>query len=292
MYRDGKDFKQFTLNIGDWIEFETSSSLLRGVYSSQVLGINTRLGIIQIAFPTSNGKLVLVPVGTDVKVRLAGKKKLLEEFTVIDRTSGECRSLVLQVAYCSADEFINYQAPNDGKLLCVTSGKGGVGKTTFGINLAVALGRQGKRVCLLDAALGTANIDVLLGMTAKYNLAHVIAGRCKLTDIVLESNYGVFVVPGCSGLQKITEMSDLEYNYLAGEFDKLFEEMDIVIIDTSSGVYRSVTNFIMAARTGYLIITPEPSSITDAYALLKTLVKEYGSKMDLGLVVNKAASKQ
>lgn len=291
MFHNGKQFKRITLNIGDRVEFQTSSALLRDTYHSQVIGCNTRLGIVQISFPTSNGKLVLVPVGTNVKLRLAGSNDWLENFTVIDRTNGENRCLVLQIAYSNAAELINYQTYDDLQLLAVTSGKGGVGKTTFTINLAMALSKLGKRVCVLDASLGTANVDVHLGITARYNLAHVIAGQRHLNDILVDSEYGFSVLPGCSGLQRITELSDFEYNYLATEFDQLSERFQILIVDTGAGISRSVTNFVRAAGTGYLIITPEPSSITDAYALLKTLVKEQKSKVNLKLVVNRVYSK-
>ncbi len=291
MFDGNQSLRRHTWNLGEQIEIKVESALYEGTFNCQIIGINLRQGIIHTSFPKSQGKLVLLPVGTVVWVGRTSNDYGSERYTVIDRTSGENRCLVLQLIDCKGNNFINFTPQHEMKMLTVSSGKGGVGKTTFVINLAFALAAQGKTVCILDAALGNANVDILLDVTPRYNLAHVIAGQCRLMEILVEVSSGVYILPGCSGLQRLTEMTDYEYNYLAEELNAISEFFDVLLIDTMAGISRNVTNFIMASQGGCLVTTAEPHAVTDTYALLKVLVRQANRPLNLSLVVNRVELK-
>jgi flagellar biosynthesis protein FlhG len=153
----------------------------------------------------------------------------------------------------------------------VTSGKGGVGKTNIALNLAIALARLGSRTCLVDANLGLGNIDLLCGLNGYWNLSHVVSGARNVRDIVLAGPEGIDVIPGASGL---TELGDCPASAQADVFRQLteFEEThDFLVIDTGAGIHRSVREFLDACDVALVVTTPEPTSIADAYALIKTL---------------------
>ena len=156
------------------------------------------------------------------------------------------------------------------RILTVTSGKGGVGKTNLSVNLAIYLAQQGHRTCLFDADLGLANINILLGIYPEYNLEDVIDGTKVLSDIIIHDKSGIDIIPGSSGVAKMEALSSAQLGGLASAFAEL-EEYDYLIFDTSAGVSKSVIAFCMSASEVILIITPEPTSLTDAYALLKIL---------------------
>lgn len=291
MFDGNRSLRRHTWNLGDQIGIKVESALYEGSFNCQVIGINLRQGIIHITFPKSQGKLVLLPVGTIVNVCRINNDYGSEKYTIIDRTSGENRCLALQLIDNECNRFINFTPQHEMKMVTISSGKGGVGKTTLLINLAFALAAQGKKVCILDAALGNANVDILLDITPRYNLAHVIAGQCGLMEILVEVKNGVYLLPGCSGLQQLTEMTDYEYNHLAWEINAISEFFDVLLIDTMAGISRNVTNFIFASQGGCLITTAEPHAVTDTYALLKVLVRQQTRPLNLSLVVNRVELK-
>lgn len=162
------------------------------------------------------------------------------------------------------------------QVLAVTGGKGGVGKTSVSINLGIALGQLGRRVVLLDADLGLANIDVLLGLAPKHNLADVLEGRCSLSDIMLEGPGGLRIIPASSGTQSMVSLSPLEHAGLIHAFSEISDELDTLIVDTAAGISDLVVSFVSAAQEVLMVVCDEPSSITDAYALIKLLNTRYG----------------
>lgn len=170
------------------------------------------------------------------------------------------------------------------KILTVTSGKGGVGKTNISVNLAVLLAQQGHRTCLFDADLGLANINILLGIYPEHNLGDVIDGKKELKDIVIHDKSGIDIIPGSSGVAKMEALSSSELGKLAGAFEKL-EDYDYFIFDTSAGISKNVIAFCINASEVVLVITPEPTSLTDAYALMKILSLN-GFKQTAKVVVN------
>lgn len=161
------------------------------------------------------------------------------------------------------------------KVIAITGGKGGVGKTNVTVNLGVSLAELGRRVVLLDADLGLANIDVVLGLHAKRNLSHVLAGECDLEDILVEGPKGMKVVPGASGLQNMAELSKAEHAGIIHAFSVLANDLDVLLIDTAAGISDLVVSFSRACQEVVVVVCDEPASITDAYALIKLLSKEY-----------------
>ncbi len=161
-------------------------------------------------------------------------------------------------------------------VLAVASGKGGVGKTNVSVNLAVALADAGKDVMLLDADLAMANVDVLLGIQPRGNLAHVIDGELSLEEVLVEGPAGLWIVPASSGVSRLASLSPVEHAGLIQAFSELSLPLDTLIIDTAAGVSDSVVSFTRAAQEVIVVVCDEPASITDAYALIKVLNKEHG----------------
>ncbi len=162
------------------------------------------------------------------------------------------------------------------QVVAVTSGKGGVGKTNVSVNLAVALADAGKRVMLLDADLGLANVDVLLGLQPEYNLSHVLKGEQALEDIIVPGPGGIGIVPASSGIKSMAELSPAEHAGLVRAFSDLGSDLDVLLIDTAAGISDSVISFTCASQEVVVVVCDEPASITDAYALIKLLSREYG----------------
>lgn len=161
------------------------------------------------------------------------------------------------------------------KVIAVTAGKGGVGKSNVSVNLAVALAQQNKKVMLLDADLGLANIDIMLGLHTKYNLSHVVQGICHLSDIILHGPHGVRVIPAASGTEFMTQLSSTEHAGLIDAFNELTDDLDYMIIDTAAGISDTVLSFTRSSQELIVVVCDEPTSLTDAYALIKVMSKRY-----------------
>lgn len=162
------------------------------------------------------------------------------------------------------------------KVIAVTGGKGGVGKTNISVNLSIALAELRRRVILLDADLGLANVDVLLGLQSKYTIADVLDGSKTLRDVLLNGPAGIKVVPASSGVQHMTNLSPQEHAALIYAFNELSEQIDVLMIDTAAGISETVVSFVRASQEVIIVVCDEPSSITDAYALIKLLNAEHG----------------
>ncbi len=177
------------------------------------------------------------------------------------------------------------------RVITITSGKGGVGKTNIVANLGFALCRFGKKVLILDADLGLGNLDVLLGLAPEYNLSHVIRGEKKLSEIVVPGPGRLQILPAASGIQEMTALTSEERNRVFGQLEEFIFNFDILLIDTAAGISANVLYFNINADEIVVVATPEPTSITDAYALMKVLSVKYGTS-HFKLVVNSAASEQ
>lgn len=165
---------------------------------------------------------------------------------------------------------------NGMNVIAVTSGKGGVGKTNVAVNLAVSLAREGREVVLFDGDLGLANVDIALGLKPRYDIRHVIAGERTLQEVLLEGPHGVRIVPATSGISDMTRLSAPQQANIIRAFSELTVGVDTLIVDTGAGIDSSVLTFCSACQAVLVVICDEPSSITDAYALIKVLNKECG----------------
>ncbi len=161
------------------------------------------------------------------------------------------------------------------RVISVTSGKGGVGKTITSVNLAMAAQRMGLKVLILDGDFGLANVDVVLGLQARYNIRDVLDGHAKLKDIVVEGPLGLKIIPSGSGIANLTRLSSLQKQVLFEQVHELEAEFDVLIIDTGAGIGDQVTDFNCAAQDIIVVTTPEPHAMTDAYALIKVLNKDH-----------------
>ncbi|MHB1653085.1 MAG: MinD/ParA family protein [Desulfitobacteriaceae bacterium] len=216
---------------------------------------------LDLSIPLHRGYLLLLPVGTVIRWLSPG----LDGYTsqVIAR-GPQVWSVTLPVR--------NPRRHNT-KVLAVGSGKGGVGKTTFSINLSLALSQLNQRVILLDADLGMANVEVLLGLESSLNLAHVIQGDCTLRDVLKRGPGGIRVLPGTSGISALTRLDTLQFNRIIAGFSDLEEDCDILILDTGAGITELVLMFLGMADELLLLTNPEPHALMDTYALMKVLAQ-------------------
>jgi flagellar biosynthesis protein FlhG len=175
-----------------------------------------------------------------------------------------------------ADTIAALKRGKSVKVIAVTGGKGGVGKTTIAINLAVALAARGREVLLLDADLGLANVDVMLGLSPRFNLAHVLSGECTLEDAIVTGVRGLSVIAGASGVKRMANLSTAEHAGIIRAFEELYHCIDVLLIDTAAGLGDSVLTFCQAAQDVVVVVCDEPAALTDAYGLIKVLSRDQG----------------
>ncbi|MFQ5672369.1 MAG: MinD/ParA family protein [Nitrospinales bacterium] len=162
------------------------------------------------------------------------------------------------------------------KVLAITSGKGGVGKTNVVANLACAIEKRGRRVLVFDADMGLGNIDILLGLAPRLNLQHVLSGQNSIEEIIIKGPAGIDILPATSGVQELTQLNKEDRLILVEELGRIRDAYDFFIFDTGAGISSNVTYFCSAAHEIILVVTPEPTSLTDAYALMKVLHQKHG----------------
>ena len=184
--------------------------------------------------------------------------------------------LTLDSGADQASGLRNMVDPSPIRAIAVTGGKGGVGKTNVSVNLGVAAAEMGKKVMLLDADLGLANIDVVLGLHPEYDLSHVMRGERNLGEVLVEGPAGMKVVPGASGVQSLAELSPAEHTGLIRAFSEVAGDTELMIIDTAAGISDTVLSFSRASHEVVVVVCDEPASITDAYAIIKLLHRDYG----------------
>jgi flagellar biosynthesis protein FlhG len=172
--------------------------------------------------------------------------------------------------------------------MAIVSGKGGVGKSSLSVNLALAIADLGFSVVLLDADMGMANVDLMLGLVPRYSLAHVIRGSREIREILIELDDRVWVIPGGSGVREMAEANEDIFLKILEQLTTLDLMADYLIIDTGAGIHKDVLSFALAADSVVVVTTPEPTSVRDAYGIMKILAIESKSKADMHLVVNMA----
>ena len=194
------------------------------------------------------------------------------------------RELSEQIAY--SDISMN------ARVIAIASGKGGVGKSNFAANLAIQMSKLGKKVVIIDADFGLANIEILLGVAPKYSVSDVLVGDVDIEDALTKGPLGCSFLSGGSGLAAISDVSDSQIRRLTNGFLSLDSQADCIIIDTRAGLSNAVINFIQAAEDAIIITTPDPTAIADAYALMKSIKKSMPELEVLKLVVNCASGKE
>ncbi len=175
------------------------------------------------------------------------------------------------------------------KVITITSGKGGVGKTNIVANLGITMSQLGKRVMILDADMGLGNLDILLGLAPRYNFSHFLNGSRSLEEVVVCGPENIQILPAASGIDELTSINDEQRARILSDLDGLLESVDILLIDTAAGISSNVTYFAAAAHEIVVVVSPEPTSITDAYALIKVLSVKYDAHK-FKLLVNMAAN--
>ena len=178
---------------------------------------------------------------------------------------------------------------NPVRVIAVTGGKGGVGKSTVAVNLATGLAAAGRRVVLLDGDLGMANVDVLLGLSPRYTLAHVLSGERTLDEILVNAPQGFMIVPAASGAADLANLDATAHLGLVQGFSALGARVDVLIVDTAAGIAPGVLQFSQAAQQVLVVLCDEPASMTDAYALVKVLSRNHGVR-HFRVLANMAAS--
>jgi len=177
-------------------------------------------------------------------------------------------------------------------VIAITSGKGGVGKSNIAVNLAIKLASAGKHVVLLDADLGLANADVLCNVDLPHNLSHVIARKKELSEVMIEAPGGFHLIGGASGLARMADLTDFDRQRLVDALGQLEQQTDVILIDTGAGISPNVLSFTRAADHVLVVTTPEPTAITDAYAVIKVISRDNASQRRVSLLVNQTRTNQ
>ncbi len=187
--------------------------------------------------------------------------------------------------------FMGRVRPRHARVVAVTSGKGGVGKTNLSVNLSIALAARGKRTVLVDLDLGLANADILLDATPRWNLSQALVGRKTIGEITLPAMGGIRLVPGASGVERLANLSDVERASLLSSFESLHQDADVIVFDTGAGISRNTTAFLAAADDIVVVTMPEPTAVVDAYAVIKMLSRE-ADHGDIRLVLNQCTGRE
>ncbi|SHI39639.1 flagellar biosynthesis protein FlhG [Clostridium cavendishii DSM 21758] len=196
------------------------------------------------------------------------------------------RNLAKESNRSNKNEIKYGELSNKPKIITTTSGKGGVGKSNFVVNLGITLQKMGKKVMIFDADIGMGNDDVLMGVYPKYNIFDIIFNNKEINEVVIEGPEGIKLLPGGSGLNRIEELSEQQRNLFLTKLQDI-GELDYILMDTGAGISRSVLAFIACCEELIVITTPEPTSLTDAYSLLKA-TSHFKIKNEAKIVVNKA----
>ena len=178
------------------------------------------------------------------------------------------------------------------RIITVASGKGGVGKSNFSVNLSLAMQELGNTPLILDADFGLANVEIILGERPKFNLSHLIKEQCQIQDVVSTSKYGIPFISGGSGIKDMNFLPAYQIDKISMQLAELSKFTNMLIVDTGAGINDIVVKFCKLAHEVYIVVTPEPTSVTDGYALIKTLISQFELDVPIKVIVNKAMSQE
>lgn len=267
--------KKSALKNDQKIHVIVESGIFAGHYESRIRSVNEN--DIVITMPTVDNNIVPLEVSDEVLIK--NENGQVFKFKIINRKFKPIPVLFLSNVMTKNEKNI--------KVIAVTSGKGGVGKTNFTVNLAIVLSLLGNRIIVIDADLGLANVDVVLGINPKHNLLSLIRGYKNIEQILFDGPAGIKIIAAGSGIEELINLDEWQIKKVIMELNRLKEFSDIILIDTGAGISKKVLSFISSADDVIVITTPEPTSITDAYALIKVMSsKNHNTKFKL--VVNRA----
>lgn len=270
--------------IGQCLTFTANSKIYKETYSSSIIDIKDNM--MTISIPYHNGLVVLPGVGTILNINITAINHKFQ-CEILERNIMGKYLKISTPNSIARGQSSNSLRPT--RVIAVTSGKGGVGKTSFAINFAIALTELGKKVLVFDADLGMANIDVLLNVRPEYDILDVISGDKTIKDIIIDAPGGFKFIPGASGLQQLAYLSDSQFNKIISGFNEVGESFDYVLIDTGAGLSKNVTDFLIASDEVFLITTTEPHAIMDAYSIIKVMTDVKANKK-INLIINRCES--
>jgi flagellar biosynthesis protein FlhG len=275
-----KENQKLKIIIEDEKERKELASRIRAVYDDTII----------ISMPAMDNYLIPLENLSSIKVIINGNDGDISFFAkILERKFTPVPILV--ITHPNHFRGINVSKNRSSRVVAITSGKGGVGKTNISVNLAIALSQMGKRIVVFDADLGLANIDVALGLKPKYSVADLIKNNKKMRDIIYDGPMGIKLIAAGSGVDELLNMKDWELNRFIMGLSELEDMADIILIDTGAGISNKVTNFLFASDEIIIVTTPEPTSITDSYALIKVIVRNEKNK-DIKLLINRAENEK
>ena len=272
---------------GQPLSLTTDSAFHRNTYESRVLNLDGKH--LAISTPTLKGLNVPLNVGFVLHVHLETTEgPCLFTTEILGRDAGR-NALVLRLPTDAQLQPDTSQTHGHCKFIAVTSGKGGVGKTSFIMNYAIALAEYGRKVLLFDADLGMANVDVLMKTSSRSSIVDVIEGYRNMHEVITQTAYGIDIIAGGSGMAKLAVLAPAQMQRITAGFTWLESHYDYVLIDTGAGLSKNVTSFVFAADETIVVTTPEPHAITDAYSIIKVILEE-SRQVKLKLLINKCES--
>ncbi len=196
----------------------------------------------------------------------------------VKRSSSNVIQLAPKRQSAESGRSVQRSKDRETRIIAITSGKGGVGKTNIVANLGISLVKLGQKVMILDADMGLGNLDILLGISPKFNLSHVAVGEKRISDIIVEGPGNILILPAASGIQELAQLSKAQTTHLLSELYRVLDPIDILLIDTAAGISSNVLHFNAISQEIIVVTSPEPTAITDAYAMMKVLSMQYGAR--------------